>query len=29
MGDAVTAVQSVLLVAFNHRVQDWEKALEG
>jgi len=27
---AVTAVQSVLLVAFSHRVQElWEQALEG
>jgi len=26
----VTAVQSVLLVAFSHRVQElWEQALEG
>jgi len=28
--EAVTAVQSVLLVAFSHRVQElWEQALEG
>jgi len=27
---AVTVVQSVLLVAFSHRVQElWEQALEG